>query len=399
MTEKLYRSDPYLRAFDAGVVARTVNNKRPAVVLDRTAFYATSGGQPNDTGTLNGVPVVDVIEDEASGDVLHVLAGQLDGDAVYGEIDWARRFDHMQQHSGQHILSQAFERVLNAPTVSFHLGADVCTIDVQCAGLSAGEAAAVEDVANGVVFAGAPVHVHEVTRAELARFPLRKQPVVEGLIRIVEMEGFDFSPCGGTHVRSAGEIGLIKIRRWEKRGDTQRVDFFCGRRALLDYRWKNDTVNALAASLSVKDRELCATVERRLTAERDTSRALEDARRRLLELEARTMIAESSADALGRRLIVRVFDDRGNEDARRLAMALSETPATIVLLGLRSAGRAGLIFARSADLAVDMNALLKQAAPLIDGRGGGTPSLAQGGGPAIDHLDDALSAARRMLAP
>lgn len=397
-TERLYRADPYLRTFDANVARRTVVGKRPAIVLDRTAFYATSGGQPNDTGTLNGVAVVDVIEDEADGSVLHVLAAPCDGEHVHGEIDWARRFDHMQQHSGQHILSQAFEHVLNAPTVSFHLGADVCTIDVQLDALPSAAAAAVEDLANSVVFANRIVRVHEVTRAELARFPLRKQPVVDGLIRIVEMDSFDYSPCGGTHVRSAGEIGLIKIRRWEKRGDTQRVDFFCGQRALLDYRWKNDAVMDLAASLSIKDRELAATIERHLARERDTARALEEARRRLLEFEARAMLGEAAPDERGRRVIARLLDERGAEEARRLAMALTETPATIVLFGLRGAGRASLIFARAADLPDDMNALLKQVAPVIGGRGGGTPSLAQGGGAALERLEEALAAAQRSLA-
>ncbi len=397
MTDKLYHTDPYLRAFDARVVARTQVGGRPAVVLDRTAFYATSGGQPNDLGTLNDTRVLDVVTDEAGDAVLHLLAGELTCDRVHGQIDWERRFDHMQQHTGQHILSQAFERILDAPTVSFHLGADVCTIDVQLASLSTDDAAAVEDLANAIVFAATPVHVHEVTQSELARFPLRKQPTVNGLIRIVEIEGFDYSPCGGTHVRSAAEIGLIKIRRWEKRGDTQRVDFFCGRRALLDYRWKNETVNTLAAGLSIKDRELGATIQRRLTQERDSARALEDAQRRLLALEARALLAETPADARGRRVIARVLDDRSVEEGRRLAMAITAAPATVVLLGLRGDDRVSLIFARSADLSTDMSALLKQVAPMIEGRGGGSPSLAQGGGTRLAGLDDALATAQRSL--
>ena len=325
MTDKLYRADPYLRQFAARVVQRTMVGKRPALILDRTAFYATSGGQPNDTGTINGVTVVDVIEDEASGELVHVMAGDVANDSVQGEIDWIRRFDHMQQHSGQHILSQAFEHVLNAPTVSFHLGADVCSIDVQLASLSASEAASVEDVANNVIFTNTAVHIHEVTRDELGRFPLRKQPVVSGVIRIVEMEGFDFSPCGGTHVRAAGEIGVIKIRRWEKRGDTQRIDFFCGKRALLDYRWKNDSVNVLANGLSVKDQDLRDAVERSLAQARDSFRQLEETRQRLLGLESRVLISETPLTD-GVRLIVRAFDDRSTEDVRRLATALTAAP-------------------------------------------------------------------------
>ncbi len=400
MTEKLYRGDPYLRSFSAKVQRRTTAGKHPALVLDRTAFYATSGGQPNDSGVLAGVAIVDVFEDEASGDIVHLLAGAPDGvgegDQVSGEINWERRFDHMQQHSGQHILSQAFEKSLDAPTVSFHLGADLCTIDVRLAGMSPAQAVAVEDMANAVIFANRPVHVHEVTQSDLARFPLRKQPVVSGMIRIVEVEGFDYSPCGGTHVRSAGEIGLIKIRRWDKRSDALRVDFYCGQRALLDYRRKNDVVNALAAGLSVKDTDVRDAVERSLAQAKDNFKLLDDARQRLMELEARSLIADMPVSN-GLRLIVRVFDDRTGEEARRLAMALTATPSTVALLGLRSPDRASLVFARSADLAHDMNALLKASAPLVSGRGGGTPSLAQGGGPGLDGLAAALATAQQTL--
>lgn len=396
MTEKLYRTDPYLREFTAQVVRRSTSGEQPALILDRTAFYPTSGGQPNDTGTLGGSRVLDVIEDEASGDIVHVLDRGVDADEVQGTIDWQRRFDHMQQHSGQHILSQAFEQVLDAPTVSFHLGAELCTIDVQLMGMSAAEAMRVEDMANSIVFADTLVRVHEVTREELARFPLRKQPVVSGKIRIVEIEGFDFSPCGGTHVRAAGEIGLIKIRRWERRGETLRIDFHCGRRALLDYRWKNDTVNALAASLSVKDEDVPESVERTVTQAREGFRQLEDARKRLMELEARLWLAETPVSG-GMRLITRIFTDRTAEEARRLALALTASPQTVVLFGLRGTDRASLVFARSADLPHDLNALLKSIAPMVSGRGGGTPSLAQGGGPGLDKLDEALAAAQGSL--
>jgi alanyl-tRNA synthetase len=400
MTEKLFHADPYLREFSAHVVRSTTAGKQPAVVLDRTAFYATSGGQPNDTGQINSIAVLDVVEDETSNDIVHVLAaplpdGVVQGSEAQGIIDWPRRFDHMQQHTGQHILSQAFEQMLDAATVSFHLGADVCTIDVQLASLSAAQAGAVEDMANGAVFSDAPVTTHVVTRAELSRFPLRKQPLVSGMIRIVEIAGFDFSPCGGTHVRAAGEVGMVKIRRWEKRGNTLRVDFHCGKRALLDYRWKNDAVNALANGLSVKDADVQAAVERSLAQARDSFKALEEARQKLIEYESRLLLAETPP-ANGVRLIVRLLDDRSSEEARRLALTLAAAPGTIALLGVRSADRASLIFARSADLSHDMNALLKGVAPTIQGRGGGTPSLAQGGGPGVDRLDEALQAAGRI---
>ncbi len=396
MTEKLFYLDCYLREFAARVVRRTVAGRHPAIVLDRTAFYPTSGGQPHDTGTVNGVAVVDVLEDEATGDVVHVLEGDIGEEQVRGSIDWERRFDHMQQHTGQHILSQAFERVLNAPTVSFHLGVDICTIDVQLEAMTGDEASCVEDLANSVVFEDRQVRIHLVGRDDIGRFPLRKPPVVEGTVRIVEVEGFDFSPCGGTHVRRAGELGVIKIRRWERRGDSVRVEFHCGRRALADYRWKNEAVNRLAAALSVRDREMVEAVERSLAQGREHFRLLEEAQSLAVELEARALAAETPSEC-GMRVVVRAFRDRGGEDVRRLAMALATMPATVGLLGLRSGDRASLIFARSPDLAHDMTALLRNVVPLIGGRGGGTPALAQGGGPGVDKLETALVTARDLL--
>jgi alanyl-tRNA synthetase len=192
-------------------------------------------------------------------------------------------------------------------------------------------------------------------------------------------------------------VGMVKIRRWEKRGDTQRIDFHCGKRALLDYRWKNDAVNALANGLSVKDSDVQAAVERSLAQGRDNFKALEEAQKTLLEYESRLLLAETPV-ADGMRLIVRTLDGRSSEEGRRLAMILSASPTTIALLGVRGADRASLIFARSADLSQDMNALLKAIAPIVSGRGGGSPSLAQGGGPGLDKLDDALQAAQSMLA-
>lgn len=393
MTEKLFRVDPYQRAFSARVVRRAQAGRRPAVELDRTLFYPTAGGQPNDTGVLNGVAVVDVVEDEATGAITHILAGELAADEVQGEIDWPRRVDHMQQHSGQHILSQACERILDAATVSFHLGGDLCTIDIQRTAMTAEEAAAVEDAANAIIFENRPLRVHLTDDAGLSAFPLRKPPTVSGEIRIVEVADFDYSPCGGTHVRSAGEIGLIKLRRWERRGETLRVDFLCGQRALLDYRWKNEAVLALANSLSIKDRDLLEGVQRTLAQGRENFRQLEDARQRLLALEARALLAETP-ERNGYRLVGLVLAGYSGEEARRLAMELTTQPGVYALFGVAAAERAGLIFARSAGLPLDMSALLKQALPLIQGRGGGTAGLAQGGGPGVDKLEEALAMAR-----
>src|SRR5207249_1191615 len=229
-TERLYFTDSYLRQFSARVIACGERGGRPSVALDQSAFYSEGGGQPADTGTLNGVPVLDVqVED---GVVWHVLERQLEDDAVQGEIDWTRRFDHMQQHHGQHLLSAAFEQLYNLRTVSFHLGAAASTIDLACTALADQQAVAAEELANQVIWEDRPVLARFVTADELARLPLRKPPVVEGSVRVVSVPDFDHSACGGTHPRTTGGVGLLHIRRWERRGDVVRVEFLCGGRAM-----------------------------------------------------------------------------------------------------------------------------------------------------------------------
>ena len=211
-TEKLYYSDPYLKEFSAHVIKITeLEDGRIGVILDRTAFYPEGGGQPCDTGWLNDIPVIDVRSKD--GDIVHVVSEALSTDEVTGRLDWARRFDHMQQHSGEHVLSGAFLELFGAENVGFHLGPDAVYIDIALESLSAGQAAAVEARANAAVYATLPVSTHQVTDADLSRFPLRKLPTKGfGSLRLVEMPGIDCCPCGGTHVSNTGQIGGIKIR-------------------------------------------------------------------------------------------------------------------------------------------------------------------------------------------
>jgi alanyl-tRNA synthetase len=214
MTTRLYYAEPYLTTFTAQVTERTQIDGHPAVRLDRSAFYPTSGGQAHDTGTLDGVAVVDV-QVAADGGVLHLLAGPLPEKAgeVTGVIDWPRRFDHMQQHSGQHLLSQAFDRLLGLETVSVHFGDELCTVDLAGETVDADGLAAVERHANQIVWENRAIRAYEVSDAELASLPLRRAPKVTGKIRIVEIDGYDWSACGGTHVASTGSIGPIALLR------------------------------------------------------------------------------------------------------------------------------------------------------------------------------------------
>ena len=398
-TERLYYLDSYLKTFQARVVGRTTIEGRPAVVLDRTAFYPTSGGQPNDTGYLSGVPVVDVVD--CGETIVHVLGGSPPAlEAVAGQIDWPRRLDHMQQHTGQHILSQSLDRLVQAPTVSFHLADEYCTIDVARTPLSADEVRRVEELANQIVLEDRPVRVHLVAPDDLGRYALRKETSREDEVRVVEVEDFDFSACGGTHCDRTGRVGPVKVRRWERRGGETRIEFLCGWRALRDYGWKHDLVRSLAEGFRVRDRDVGGAVQRALDELASARDALEDLRERLRGYEVAELLESASpvpAGAAVARLVVHSSGDRSPEELKRLAQRLTAVGDVVALLGLRVGDGVRLVFAQSPGLPFDMAALLKAASARLGGRGGGTRDLAQGGAPQVGGLDDALAEAADKL--
>jgi alanyl-tRNA synthetase len=384
MTERLYYTDAYCTHFSAHVVERLAWDNHPAVVLDRTAFYPTSGGQPADRGTLGGVVLLDVVVREDDHAVLHVLNHALpDGDVeVEGVLDWPRRFDHMQQHAGQHVLSAAFEQLLDADTVGFHLGAEMSTIDINVPRLALDRVRPVEELANRVVWEDRPIGVRFVGPDELAELPLRRPPAVDGPVRIVDIATFDVNPCGGTHVARTGEIGLIKIVRLEYRGDQTRVEFLCGGRALRDYQARNQVIHRLMALLTVGHTELDQAVERLQAEAKQLRQELRKARKRLLTAEA-SELAETALVHESYRVVRRVWEQREPGELRALAQELAQRPDVVALLA--SAGeRTHLCFARAEGVDLDAAALLQEACARLDGRGGGRPHLAQGSAPAAD---------------
>lgn len=391
-TERLYFSDSYLTRFSARVIARGERGGRPAVALDRSAFYPEGGGQPADRGALAGVAVLDVQEE--SGLVWHELAGPIAEDAVEGLVDWARRFDHMQQHHGQHLLSAAFERLLGLRTVSFHLSAALSTIDLDGPGLTAEGAAGVEDLVNQVIWEDRPVLARFVGAEELATIQLRKPPAVDGPIRVVSVPDFDHSACGGTHPRSTGGVGLLHIRRWERRGGELRVEFLCGGRALRDYRERDAVATRVALGLSVGLDELDASVARLRAAEEQARKALERAGERLIGYEARELL-EGAARAGGAPVVRQVLDGRSVGELRLLAQAIA-AGGGVALLGLRGE-KTQLVVARAEGLPIDCGALLREALAPRGGRGGGSAALAQGGLPDPAQLDAALEALARRV--
>jgi len=398
-TARLYYQDSYLREFDARIVARQNVADRPAVALDRTAFYPTGGGQPYDTGTLRprgvtekGIPVVDVIADD--GLVWHVLGAALPGDAVVGALDWSRRLDHMQQHTGQHVLSQAFSQALGAETVAFHLGAASSTIDLNRVDLGPEDLAAAEAVANAVIDDARPVTAAFYDQTALDQVPLRKPPKVTGQIRVVQVAGYDWSACGGTHVANTAQIGLIKVVGTERRGPETRVTFLCGGRARAGYARLTALADGLVARFTTSQDELLVAVDR-LLAE---GKAL---RRELGELEAAWVVSTASAlwaDArpAGDRRLIAVAVDYPVERAKRVAQALRARPGAVIFVGVKGE-RPQLIFTRGDDVSINAGDLLRTAVAAGGGRGGGRPDWAQGGVPTDAALDVALAAATRAL--
>ncbi|MBN1660454.1 MAG: alanyl-tRNA editing protein [Anaerolineae bacterium] len=390
LSRRLYYDDPYLIEFDARVVECLEWEGRPAVVLDHTSFYPTGGGQPHDVGFLDDVAVVDVVERQSDGAVIHVLAGLLDADAVHGQVDGEHRFDLMQQHTGQHILSAVFVDLLDANTVGFHLSDEYATIDVDCAPLTQAQIDEVEQVANWIVFDNYLVEARFVTDEEVARLPLRKPLAHEGPVRIVEIKDVDFSACGGTHVLETGEIGLIKIVRTERRNTETRIEFLCGGRALSDYRAKNALLLDVAREYTVGFWELGDLLKRMAGELKETRRDLRDLRDKLLDAEATALWHE--AERAGVVCLVRAWlSGRTPDDLKHLAQRLVERHRTVALLGAGEAGEKGFFtFARSADVDLHMGNLVRQACQVIGGGGGGRPEFAQGGGPEGARVAEAL---------
>ncbi len=392
MTERLYYTDPYVREFDAQVLDVSAHDGRPAAVLDRTAFYPTSGGQPFDTGRLGGAAVVDVV-DRDDGAVVHVLDVPVAAGPIHGQIDWPRRFEHMQQHTGQHVLSAAFDRLFDVRTESFHLGSASSTIDLART-VSAVEMAAAEDEANRIVWEDRPVGIRFADAEEAAKLPLRKEPARTGRLRLVDVEGFDISACGGTHVARTGAIGTIAIAGSERfRGGT-RVEFLCGVRTLQGYRALRDAVASSIRLLSVHPGELAAGIERLQTDAKDARRLLKDLQVRLAAFEG-AALAERAEPLGAHRVAVGALEGWDANGLRTIAAAVTARSGHAVAL-FSAPPPSAVVIARAPDGSVDCAAVLKALTARFGGKGGGRPDLAQGGG-LQGALDEMLAFARGLF--
>ncbi|HXX93404.1 MAG TPA: DHHA1 domain-containing protein [Planctomycetota bacterium] len=375
MTERLYHLDPYLKEFTARVVRTTDDG----VVLDRTAFFPTGGGQPCDVGTLNGLEVTDVRE--IDGEVYHAVAQPLQGD-VRGVIDWERRRDHMQQHHGQHLLSESFLQVAKAQTESFHLGRRECSIDLDRP-VTPLDVERSETLANMIVFEGRPVQVGYYSPEEARTLPLRKAPPDEPRLRIVQVKDFDCQACCGTHPRTSAEVGVIMVTGTERQKGGTRVSFVCGFRALREARESARLLACIRSKLSAGRDELEKAVDRIQTESAETRKTLHAAERKLAELTGRELAARG-------KVVAEVFEGAGIEYLRGVANAIVAVPGKVAILG-GSGETSSVVLARSADLGLDLRPLFKEVLAPIQGKGGGPAHFVQGGGPGKD-----LGAALRL---
>jgi len=395
MTNRLYYTEPYRTEFHATVAAVDSVEGRTHVTLDQTAFYPTSGGQPFDTGTLGGATVIDVIDRE-DGTIAHVTSGPLTvGEVVPGAIDWRRRFDHMQQHTGQHVLSAAFDHLFGVRTESFQMGPLSATIDL-AREVSAAEVTKAEDEANRIVWEDRPVAIRFASAAEAAMMPLRKESIRTGPLRLIDVEDFDLSACGGTHVSRTGGIGVIAIGGWEKCRGGSRVEFLCGGRAVNRFRLWRNSLAATQKFLSVAPEEMAAAVERMQGESKAQQRMLREFQEKLAIHEAQALLAKAvpSGDQL---VVVEARDGWDAQGLKAIAVAAAAERPNVVVALFSATTPALVVIARGSAATTDAGALLRGLVARFGGKGGGKPDLAQGGGLSAT-TSELVAEANRLIA-
>jgi alanyl-tRNA synthetase len=404
MTTRLYYHDSFLYDFEAEV-SEVLNSPRPALILDRTAFYPTSGGQVFDTGWItsdaNTKLRVTEVADTEDGKVVHYVEATKDlqpGTRVHGQIDATRRRDHMQQHSGQHVLSAAFLRLHNLPTVSFHMADDYCSIDLDTPTLTQKQIESAERLANEIILENRAVDIRFVTREEAGKLGLRKLPPTErDELRIIDIRDWDVSACGGTHVAHTGQIAGILLRKAEKVRQGWRVEFVAGQRAVATARRDYTTLTETAALFSAHIYDVPQQARKSLDEIKSLRKQREQSQEELAAAQAAAMLAETP-ESNGRKIIIRVLADRDLNFAKLLAQKLTRLSAHAVALLATTSPQPSLVFAQSAGQPFDMGALLKETMAKLGGRGGGSKDMAQGGIPNADGIEAMLKAIAEGLA-
>lgn len=381
---KLYYQDPYIKSFSAKLLLQKVDEfGKPYVILDKTAFYPTGGGQPHDTGTINDVKVINV--EEIDGEIRHYVEQPLSDEVseITGIINWERRFDHMQQHAGQHILSAAFEELFDINTVSFHLGTDIVTIDLDIEELNFETAAKVEQRANQIILENRPIETKWVREAELSQYPMRKKPSVTDNIRLVIIPDFDYNGCGGTHPSTTGQIRGIKLLEWERQRKKIRLTFICGDRLLQELQQKHQILKELSPLLSAPENELGNAAKRLLDQCKKLEKSLDEAKDALLFYEGKDLI-NTNYTHKETKIVSHIFKDRTIKELQKLArIIISEANDTITFIVAINGPQLQLVCAKGTAAKGNMKNLISEILPLINGKGGGNESFAQGGGEAL----------------
>ncbi|XXM72007.1 alanyl-tRNA editing protein [Lysinibacillus sphaericus] len=382
MTKKLYYDDAYITRFETAVSRQEQDEDgRHFVVLEQTAFYPTGGGQPFDEGTLDGIPVVDV--EEKDGAIRHYVERPFEDlpETIMGEIDWKRRFDHMQQHAGQHILSAAFGEALGYETISFHLGKETLTIDLDVETISKEDAGKAEALANAVIREARPIEIKWMTSEEAAAYPLRKALAVSDDVRLVIIPDFDYNGCGGTHPRSTSEVGAIKILDWEKHRGHIRLQFVCGDRVLGQLHQKNDVLKGLTAVLQSPQENMIEAAAQLLDKIKAQEKQLEEVKQDLLKYEAKNLAGEAAKLAGGAAFIKGAYHDRPIQELQQLARQVTPLKEeAIVILAVQNDSKLQIVGARGKQADTNLKELAPKIFALINGKGGGKEDFIQGGG-------------------
>lgn len=378
MTKKLYYDSPYLKEWHTTISQKVERDDGIYVLLEETAFYPQGGGQPCDAGEINGIPVLDVLLEED--EVLHKLERMPEGTQVKCSIDWQLRFDHMQQHSGQHLLSAVCRDLYEANTVSFHLGTDYCTIDVETLDLAPIKLASIEIEVNRKIYENRMINSYFVTPEELAQLPLVKQPKVTKNIRIVEIKGVEYNACGGTHVSSTGEIGMIKLLRTEKQKGNTRISFLCGFRALAEFNENVRILGALSFKYNTGKDEIMDRIEKWEQEHKQVQTELTELKEKLDEYAAQELLAEC------KEVIGSQFEDKSMKDMQSLATKLASKTDLPILFVTTSENK--VVFAHNGNFALACGAFFKAHLSAFNGKGGGSDKMAQAG---FTSREDALA--------
>lgn len=383
MENKLYYQDPYIKSFTTLLKEQQKDEHgRVYAILEKTAFYPTGGGQPYDTGTLNGIKVIDV--EEIDGEIRHYLEKPFNepGEMI-GEIDWERRFDHMQQHAGQHILSAAFEEQFGFATVSFHLGNEVLTIDLDIEELTDEQAQTAEDLANRIILENRSIETKWVTTDELSSYRLRKQLSVTENIRLVIIPDFDYNGCGGTHPHSTGEVRAIKILDWEKQRKKIRVHFVCGNRVLNQLHQKQKEIKRLTSILNAPEENLADSAKKLSEDKKTLEKSIEELKEQLVVYEAKDLLSNGKSSSNGL-MISKQFKNRPIQEVQKLARAVTVQSEDAVVFFVNDAEeKLQFVCAKGKTPNGSMKEITNKLLPLINGKGGGNDLFAQGGGEAL----------------